>query len=409
MLHAIAVLAAIAFYFMKPDERTSVLGQLHTVVKSAYESAQGGAPEGPVRVALQSRNRFAVVTPALMILQVAVFAITIPGSDAQTLIASGASTGVRTTNGEWHRLALSIFVHSGALQLAVNLIGLGAVGFIVERIAGPVAFTLAFCMAGVFASVVNLAVNPMGISFGASGAILGIYGLLIGFGVRYLLRPPDISIPLTLVKTLGTAAGVFIVYNLFSESLSATAELSGLLVGIAYGSVLSGEGAPARGQLQRIGIISAASAIVIIGVAARQSGIDDVRPEVATLTGLERQTAEAYDAEVARYRTRPASENRLVQLIDGSILPQLRATAARLNAFDRVLPEQRQLIENARAYVRLRQESWQLRADGLRQMMTLRSGGNKSLHKSSEIALRSAEARERAALEALHGISVENQ
>ena len=45
MLLAIAVLAAIAFYFMKPDERTSVLGQLHTLLTSAYESSQGGPRE----------------------------------------------------------------------------------------------------------------------------------------------------------------------------------------------------------------------------------------------------------------------------------------------------------------------------------------------------------------------------
>ena len=63
---------------------------------------------------------------------------------------------------------------------------------------------------------------------------------------------------------------------------------------------------------------------------------------------------------------------------------------ARLKALGRVPPEHQQVLASAQEYLRLRDESWRLRAA--------------ALHKSSMPALRKAEGAERASLEAFERI-----
>jgi hypothetical protein len=245
----------------------------------------------------------------------------------------------------------------------------------------------------------------MGVSFGASGAILGIYGLLVAFTIRTMFRQLDVQIPSIILKRLGAAAGVFVLYNLINGGIAASAELSSFAIGLVHGLFLTRGGAHAKARLRPVVATLFATSIVAIGLAAPLSGIDDVRPEVESLIATERRTAGAYDVEVERYKARKTSENALVQLINGTILPELRATAERLRSFDKILPEQRQLVESANAYLRLREESWRMRADGLRQIVLLRSrGGGKELYTSSTLALRQAETKERAALDALEGM-----
>src|SRR6202035_2476066 len=94
-------------------------------------------------------------------------------SDPQTLVGWGASFGPRTTNGEWWRLVTSMFVHSGMLQLLVNVGGLVSIGFMLERLVRRPAFAAVYFAAGVLASLVSLSVHPMAVSAGASGAIFG--------------------------------------------------------------------------------------------------------------------------------------------------------------------------------------------------------------------------------------------
>ena len=74
-------------------------------------------------------------------------------------------------------------------------------------------------------------------------------------------------------------------------------------------------------------------------------------------------------------------------MIERKITPELQAMQARLKTLGRVPPEHQPLLGGAEEYLRLRDESWRLRAA--------------ALHKSSMPALRKAESAERASLEAL--------
>ena len=115
------------------------------------------------------------------------------GSDeAETLVSWGASFGPRTTNGEWWRLVASMFVHTGSFQLLVNCAALVQLGLILERLVGHVTFAAVYLAAACLRASCSLSDYPMGISSGASGAIFGLYGLLLASTawIAVLRAPP---------------------------------------------------------------------------------------------------------------------------------------------------------------------------------------------------------------------------
>ena len=69
-----------------------------------------------------------------------------------------------------------MFVHSGFLSLLINCVCLLQLGAIVERIVGRAAFGAVYVATGILASAVNLAMNPVTVTAGASGAVLGLHG-----------------------------------------------------------------------------------------------------------------------------------------------------------------------------------------------------------------------------------------
>lgn len=85
--------------------------------------------------------------------------------------------------GEWWRLGASMFLHGGFEHLMLNMISLFMVGGLAERLAGPWRFVLIYILAGLAGSLFS-ALQPGGLSVGASGAILGIAGALLALNFR---------------------------------------------------------------------------------------------------------------------------------------------------------------------------------------------------------------------------------
>src|SRR4051812_29309445 len=144
----------------------------------------------PFRAALRQRTRYAIVAPALAALIVLIFARMLFAAgafaDPATLISWGANFGPRTTNGEWWRLLTSTFVHTGFLRMAVDAAVIAQLGMLLERLSGRYTLAAVFAAAGTLAALVNLSAYPMGITAGASGAIFGLYGLLLAAMIRSL-------------------------------------------------------------------------------------------------------------------------------------------------------------------------------------------------------------------------------
>ncbi len=180
ILLVILVLGGYALYTMTPDERTRLRERLvATAHRAKDEAARRQAEPEPFRDALRQRTPWPIVMPAFVALNVIVFLMMGGGGSVpEKLVEWGASFGPRTTNGEWWRLAASMFVHTGFLQLLVNCAALVQLGLILERLVGHITFGAVYLAAGVLASLVTLSDYPMAITAGASGAIFGLYGLL---------------------------------------------------------------------------------------------------------------------------------------------------------------------------------------------------------------------------------------
>ncbi|WP_138415787.1 rhomboid family intramembrane serine protease [Aquibacillus sediminis] len=101
-----------------------------------------------------------------------------------TLITYGAKYNPAILDGEWWRIISSMFIHIGILHLFMNMLALYFVGSAVEKIYGSGRFTFIYVGAGIMGGLASFAWNPQ-IAAGASGAIFGLLGALLFFGVNY--------------------------------------------------------------------------------------------------------------------------------------------------------------------------------------------------------------------------------
>jgi membrane associated rhomboid family serine protease len=418
---ALLVLGGLAYSGTSEEQRTQLIRVLRTASARPLAAAARNRREcDPFLDALRARTRFAVVTPVLIALNVIVFCSMIFGrgalADPETLVSWGANFGPRTTNGEWWRLVAAPFIHAGLLPLVVNLAGLAQLGLILERVVGRLAFAAVYVLAGVLAGLVSIAAHPVVVSAGASGAIASLYGLLLACGVWDLFRPTETPIPLAAGKCLAPAAALFLVYNAFDGGVEMKAELLAFVVGFVSGLVLTSRIGDRRPERRVFGAVTAAMAALAIVAAVPLRGIADVRPEIARVLDIEARTVPVYRAAEARASKGQTGATNLADLIEQKIMPELRVARDRLVALHGVPQEHRHLIADAEEYLKLRYESWRLRAEGLRRTAAplRRDPASVGLaaeakwrdraateHRITQVMLGRAEGTERASLEAL--------
>jgi rhomboid protease GluP len=389
---ALLVIGGFAWYVLTPAERGRIqepliaaLRRVHRLVLLSY------AELGPFRAALHARTRRPLAVPALAAAGVVVFALMAAGPgalhDPDTLVAWGASFGPRTTNGEWWRLVAMLSVHAGVLHLVVNTAALVQAGLLVERLVGTAAFATVYVAAGLAAGLVDLAVSPVGVSAGASGAIAGVYGLLIvAFGWSHLSRS-DVAIPWRALVLLAPLAAIFAAYNLNTGMVGRQGEIAGFATGLGLGLALAAGVSERKPSLKRSAVALAASVIVVAGLALPMRGMTDPRHALEEVLAMEDRTAAIYARAVQQFRAGRVPAVALADLIEGTILPEVHAAAAPLASLARVPRDYQELVRHAEEYLRLRGDSWHLRAAALRS--------------ASMPRLREADQVERASLEAL--------
>lgn len=389
---ALLVLSGAALYFMNPEERVRLTRFAVDGLRHALGAVtQPSSPGDPFDEMLRARTGRLLVTPVLVALNALIFTLMLVGrgalNDTQTLIEWGGNFAPRTTNGEWWRLIAAMFVHGGVFHLAATMAGLLPLGLIMERAVGRITFATMYLSAGLLAGVVSLwTTSPTSVSFGASGAVFGIYGLLLASLGWAIVSRPAVPVPLITVKRLAAAAVPFFLYNLATGHLSTASELAGLGAGFVGGLVVARGVTREKPAVRRAAWLMAATIVIVVGAAVPLRGIVDFRPEVARIAAVEERTAGAYDEAVAKFRLGRIPARGLIQLIDRTIMPELQAVRARVTALRGVPQEQAPLVAAAEEYFQLREESWRRRAEGL-----LRSSAD---------MLREADRKERAALEA---------
>ena len=96
------------------------------------------------------------------------------------LVAWGSNVSSLTLHGQPWRLFTSLFVHGGMTHLLLNMFSLWLLGLMLEQRVGPWRLLAVYLASGVAASLATVWYHTGGInSTGASGAIFGLYGLML--------------------------------------------------------------------------------------------------------------------------------------------------------------------------------------------------------------------------------------
>lgn len=393
------VLLLIAGFFgyrvTTPQERARLAEAALVLAQRARKTLlRERAALAPFHETLRARTPWALVTPALVLLNLGVFVLMMFADGAvaapETLLSWGASVGPQTTNGEWWRVVTALFVHDGFVALVITLVGLVQVGLIVERLVGPLTFGAVYLAAGILANLVSVSASPMAVTAGATHAVLAVYGLAAA-SFLWTLRSA-VTVPVVALRALAPAAALFLLYNL--GELTSASSLIALSTGAVGGLVLSRGIAEQKPPLRRLGVATAAALVLAVAAAVPVRGIADVRPELARLVEVENTTTTTYQAAVDRFRKGRMSADALADVIDRTVVPELQAAQTRLSAVTGVPDQHQPLVAAADEYLRLRDESWRQRSAALR--------------KSSVPGLRDADKTERASLDAFRRFAPPN-
>jgi rhomboid protease GluP len=134
------------------------------------------------------------------------------------------------------RLITSQFVHGGVMHLGNNLYGLLMAGMFLVPITGNAGLLCCYLIAGLGGSIASAYMKAATVSVGASGAIFGLFGILI---VLLLLRDERVApIRSFIILNVGLFMGVNLFIGAFSHGIDNAAHVGGLAVGVILGVVL---------------------------------------------------------------------------------------------------------------------------------------------------------------------------
>jgi membrane associated rhomboid family serine protease len=432
------VFGGIAFKMMSPADRARHLATALDFTRQVKATiAQPRPLYEAFKDALRARSRHLVVTPALVMINAAVFGAMLVGvsaiADPDTLLGWGASIGTRTTNGEWWRLVTSVFVHTGLFQFIVTMAVLAQLGAVLERLVGRAAFGAVYLSAGVFTGLIHLSSHPVVVTVSSAGAVFGLYGLLLATLTWQIFRQTlrrrtsnaepgteettdaGVTIPPTAIKRLGYGALLFLLWSAVN-GLAGAGEVIGLAVGFGYGTIVARRASIRSPEMREVGGVSAAALVIAIACAVPLRNISDVTPEITRVVATEERTTTAYQAAFNAFKKGRLSAEALAQLAERKIVPELQAVDARLTALKNVPPEHQAVVTDAHEYLRLRSNAWRYKADVIRRTNAapLRSPERsmeaswrieaQTLFRANQMAMGNAEGAERASLEAFQRV-----
>lgn len=182
-------------------------------------------------------------------------------TDVPHLVQFGAKFNPLIMDHEWWRILTSMFIHIGFIHLFMNMIALFYLGTAVERIFGPAKFLIIYFLGGIVGGLASFAFTT-NVSAGASGAIFGLFGAILFFGLKERKL---------FLQTIGRPILIIIVFNVIigftAPQIDNSAHLGGLLAGFLSSGIVN---LPNRKEMSKrifatIGYIVIASTMVFFG------------------------------------------------------------------------------------------------------------------------------------------------
>jgi rhomboid protease GluP len=148
------------------------------------------------------------------------------------VLNEGSLIPALVAQGEAWRLLSSMFLHSGAVHLGLNMISLYFLGSFVEEAFGRGRFLALYLLSGISGGLAYLYFGGFNVSaVGASGAIFGLLGGVLG----YALRRGSFSWQNPLIRQLLILLALNLYIGFSIPNISNTAHLGGLAGGFVFG------------------------------------------------------------------------------------------------------------------------------------------------------------------------------
>lgn len=186
--------------------------------------------------------------------------------------------GAGSTGAEPWRLLSAIFFHFGPLHLLFNLSALLHFGRALEERVGSARVGCLFVITGALGFLLSSLIDDRAITAGASGAIFGFCGALVG----YLYAARDRRWKDFLVQTLVMGLIVALAFR----SINNAAHLGGLLAGLPMGFAFRKERRPGRrvliaNLLATLLILASAASLVLAQASPLWKGAREIEQRIA--------------------------------------------------------------------------------------------------------------------------------
>jgi rhomboid protease GluP len=148
------------------------------------------------------------------------------------VLAKGALVPAAVAEGQVWLLLTSMFLHSGFIHLALNMLSLYFLGSFVEQAFGKGRFLALYLASGLAGGIAYLYFASFDeLAVGASGAIFGLLGGVLG----YSLRSGTFSWQNPLIRQLLILTALNLYFGFSVPNISNTAHIGGLVGGVAFG------------------------------------------------------------------------------------------------------------------------------------------------------------------------------
>jgi rhomboid protease GluP len=280
------------------------------------------------------------------------------------LLKWGADFGPLTTHGQWWRLFTSTFEHIGIIHLVMNMYVLLSIGMFTERLFGRVGFLVLYILCGIGGSLTSLALHPVLVSAGASGAVFGLYGGLLGY-----LASQRREIPTEKVIALTKNAGIFLLYNIIYGATKSNVDMGAHVGGFASGLLLGFMLATPLVRFDPAVRLRKAVITAVVGVAlaafafTRIPALDDFRGEMTKFDPLETASLKLFNESLESLKADKMTDAQFADVIEKKLLPPWNAERDRLAKLH-LTEHQAEFNKMLVSYMSLRGEGWSLMAKG---------------------------------------------
>lgn len=181
-----------------------------------------------------------ITTYSLILINILLYIVTVMVSkniydiDSYTLVSFGAKVNYLINNGQPWRLITCAFLHGGLAHIGFNMYALKIIGEEVEYVYGKTKYLLIYLISALGGSVFSYLFNADAISVGASGAIFGLLGAMIAFGIKHKDKIGKVYI-INIFKVV--LINIFIGVTL--SNIDNSAHIGGLLFGFIIALILS--------------------------------------------------------------------------------------------------------------------------------------------------------------------------